>query len=229
MSSLLAACIIFLLFHFGVAGTRLRDVLIRRFGENGYRAGFSIFSVAGIVWMGSAYSRAPDVMLWDVNAAIRWPAYALLLVAVLFVVVGLTTPNPTAAGMERKLTAGADAARGILRITRHPFLWGVALWALVHLVANGDAASLALFGSLLLLAAGGTASIDAKRRRAYRDAWGPFAGATSNLPFGAIIGGRNELGAAIREIGPMRPAIAIAAFAVLFAFHGRLFGASLAL
>lgn len=229
MTSLLAACIFFLLVHLGVAGTRLRDAVIRRVGENGYRAGFSVFSVAGLVWMGSAYARAPEVMLWDAHATVRWPAYVLLLVATLFVVLGLTTPNPTTAGMERKLTAGAGAARGILRITRHPFLWGVALWALVHLVANGDLASLALFGSLLLLAAGGTASIDAKRRRACGDAWGAFAGVTSNVPFAAIVGGRNDLGAALREIGPTRLATAIAAYAALFAFHGRLFGASLTL
>jgi uncharacterized membrane protein len=42
----------------------------------------------------------------------------------------------------------ADApARGIQRVTRHPFLWGVAVWAFVHLIANGDVASLMLFGS----------------------------------------------------------------------------------
>jgi len=48
-------------------------------------------------------------------------------------------------------------------ITRHPFLWGIALWALVHLIINGDLASLILFGSLLLLAVGGTLAIDARR------------------------------------------------------------------
>lgn len=227
MNSLLAACIFFLLVHFGVAGTRLRDVLVGRVGENGYRAGFSIFSVAGLLWMGGAYARAPEVTLWNAYPAVRWPAYLLVFVAMLFVVLGLATPNPATAGMERKLRAGADAARGILRITRHPFLWGVALWALVHLVANGDAASLALFGSLLLLAVGGTASIDAKRRRAYGDAWDPFAGATSNLPFAAIARGHNQLGQALREIGLVRPAIAVVAYCMLFVLHGRLFGAPL--
>jgi uncharacterized membrane protein len=229
MSSLLAACLFFLLVHFGVAGTRLRDVLVARLGDNGYRAGFSIFSVAGLVWMGGAYARAPEVMLWNLYPAIRWPAYALVLAAMLFIVLGLATPNPTTAGMERKLSLGADAARGIVRITRHPFLWGVAVWALVHLVANGDVASLALFGSLLLLSVGGTASIDAKRRRACGEAWAPFAGVTSNLPFAAIVGGRNRLPEALREIGLLRPAIAVAVFGVLFALHGRLFGAALVL
>jgi uncharacterized membrane protein len=47
------------------------------------------------------------------------------------------------------------------------YFWGVALWALVHLVVNGDLASLILFGSLLVIALGGTVSIDAKRRRKF--------------------------------------------------------------
>jgi uncharacterized membrane protein len=115
----------------------------------------------------------------------------------------------------------------MVRITRHPFLWGVALWAFVHLIANGDLASMIFFGSLLVLALGGTASIDAKRRRSFGDAWHRFAGATSNIPFAAIVSGRNELGPALREIGLLRPVIAIAAYAALLVFHGRLFGAAL--
>ena len=57
-----------------------------------------------------------------------------------FVVVGVSTPNPTKVGMDSQLTREVQA-RGMTRITRHPFLWGTALWALVHFVINGDAAS----------------------------------------------------------------------------------------
>jgi len=49
----------------------------------------------------------------------------------------------------------------MLRITRHPFLWGAAIWALGHLLVNGDAVSIILFGSILVLSLFGTASIDA--------------------------------------------------------------------
>lgn len=38
------------------------------------------------------------------------------------------------------------------RATRHPQLLGVALWAVAHLLVNGDAASILLFGGLLLWA-----------------------------------------------------------------------------
>jgi uncharacterized membrane protein len=84
-----------------------------------------------------------------------------------------------------------------------------------------------LFGSLLLLALGGTASIDAKRRRSFGEQWSGFARATSNVPFAAIVTGRNQLRPALREIGILRPVIATAAYALVFIFHQRLFGAPL--
>jgi uncharacterized membrane protein len=110
----------------------------------------------------------------------------------------------------------------MVRITRHPFLWGVALWASVHLIINGDLASLILFGSLLLLAVGGTLSIDAKRRRNGGEQWIKFAEVTSDVPFAAIAAGRNRLGPALAEIGSWRFLAAILAYAVAFYLHGRL-------
>ena len=146
--------------------------------------------------------------------------YVLVLIAFIFVVVGLATPSPTRVGMESKLAQGPDIARGMVRITRHPFLWGVALWALVHLIVNGDLASLILFGSLLVLALGGTAAIDAKRRRSFGEQWMQFAAVTSNVPFAAIVAGKNRLGPAVVEIGVGRPLVAILVYAVAFYLHG---------
>jgi uncharacterized membrane protein len=50
--------------------------------------------------------------------------------------------------------------RGIVRI--HPFLTGVGLWALVHLIGNGDVASLVFFATWAIVALAGTVSIDEK-------------------------------------------------------------------
>jgi uncharacterized membrane protein len=227
MLSLIAASAFFLLIHFGVSGTRLRDVLVTRLGAGPYRGAFALASLAGLVWMGIAYSHAPTVDLWGQLAGWRPLIFALMFVAFLFIGIGLATPSPTRVGMESKLVQGADIARGVVRITRHPFLWGIALWALVHIVVNGDLASVILFGSLLVLALGGTASIDAKRRRNFGDDWARFAQATSSVPFAAIASGRNQLGAALREIGILQPIIGIAIYALLFYFHGRLFGVAL--
>ncbi len=227
MLTLIAASAFFLLIHFGVSGTRLRDRLVTLMREGPYRGAFALASLGGLVWMSRAYARAPAIELWTPLPGIRPLALMLVFTAFLFIVIGLATASPTRVGMESTLTKGTELARGMIRITRHPFLWGVALWAFAHLLANGDLASMVFFGSLFLLAIGGTVSIDAKRRRSFGDAWHRFAGATSNLPFAAIASGRNRLGPALREIGLLRSAVAIAAYAVFLVFHDRLFGAAL--
>ena len=227
MLNLVAAGAYFLLIHFGVSGTRLRDALVLRLGEGPYRGAFALASVIGLVWMIYGYRHAPTVALWAPLPGLRPAAFALVFVAFLFVGIGLATPSPTRVGMESRLAQGADMARGMVRVTRHPFLWGVALWSLVHLIMNGDLASVILFGSLLLLALGGTVAIDAKRRRKFGDAWTQFAQTTSSVPFAAILSGRNRIDSAVSEIGIVRPLVAALAYALIFYLHGRFFGAPL--
>lgn len=227
MFNLIAASACFLLIHFGVSGTRLRDALVARLREGPYRGAFALASVIGLVWMIYGYRRAPTVDLWGQLPGLRPLAFALVFVAFLFVGIGLATPSPTRVGSEWKLAEGTDIARGIVRITRHPFLWGVALWALVHLIVNGDLASFIFFGSLLLLALGGTVAIDAKQRRKFADGRAQFAQTTSGVPFAAILSGRNSIVLALTEIGIVRPLVAVLAYALIFYFHGRVFGAPL--
>ncbi len=221
MLDLVAASAFFLVIHFGVSGTRLRDTLIARLGAGPYRRLFSLASLVALAWLIYAYRQAPAVPLWGLLLGFRPAAYVLVFIAFLFVVVGLTTPSPTQVGMESKLAHGAVSVRGVVRITRHPFLWGVALWALVHLILNGDLASLIPFGSLVVLSVGGTLSIDAKRRRSFGAQWDQFASVTSDVPFVAIASGRNRLGSALVEIGALRVLAAIIAYAVAFYLHGR--------
>ena len=222
MINLIAASAYFLLIHFGVSGTRLRDALVARLGPGRYRGAFALASILGLAWMIYAFHHAPAVPLWGLVLGFRASAYALVFIAFLFAVIGVATPSPTRVGMESKLAQGPDIATGMIRITRHPFLWGVALWSLVHLVINGELAALILFGTLLVLALGGTAAIDAKRRRAFGEQWAQFAAVTSNVPFAAIAAGRNRLAPALPEIGAWRVLLAIVVYVVAFYLHGRL-------
>jgi uncharacterized membrane protein len=221
MLLLIGACAFFVFIHFAVSGTRWRDALVARLGEGLYLSLFSLASFVAIFAMGYGYAIAPNVSLWGTLLGLRPAVFAVVLVSALLVAIGLATPNPTNVGSQGKLAEGAAAVRGIVRITRHPFLWGVGLWALAHLVVNGDLASLILFGTLALNALVGTALIDAKCGRRFADRWQPFAARTSNVPFGAILAGRNQLAPALREIGWLRPAIGLALYALLFVLHGR--------
>ena len=223
MVSLLAACAFFLGIHVVISGSPLRRTIVAVTGEPAYLGLFSLLSLAGMIWLAIAYGRAPRVWLWTAPVLLRWMAPPLVLIAFFFIVAGLTTPSPTATGGEAQLDRD-DAARGMLRVTRHPFLWGVALWAVTHLALNGDAASLTLFGTVLLLALIGPLLIDAKRRRAFGPKWARFAARTSNVPFAAIAAGRNTLPRG--EIGIWRVAGAIALWVLMLSLHRWLFGVS---
>jgi uncharacterized membrane protein len=223
MIQLILAAAFFCGIHFVISGTRLRDVLIGRFGEKAFRAGFSLLSLLGLGWLIHAYGQAPYIETWGQLGWFKPAAALLMLPAFVLVVAGISTPSPTVIGSEGLLN-GVEPARGILRVTRHPVLWGLSLWAFLHLIANGDAAALVLFGSLLVLGLAGTRSIDAKRRRACGESWERFAAVTSNIPFAAIREGRNVWKP--KEIGGWRLALALVLYLAMLHFHGRLFGVS---
>lgn len=224
MTMLIVAAAAFLGLHLLIAGTRLRDGIVGAIGEGPYMGLFSLASAGGIVWLALSYNAAfaaGSEVLWDLGPGVSHLGIIVVAVAFLLAVSGLLTPNPTSVGQEA--AAGRDPT-GILRITRHPFLWGVAIWAAFHVAANGDAASVLFFGTFLVLAVLGTVSIDAKRAHKMGEAWAPFANKTSNVPFAAILGGRNTL--KLGEIFTFRQAAAVGAFLALLFLHAWAFGAS---
>jgi len=225
MTALIAAAAFFVLLHLLVSGTALRGVLVGAMKEGPYMGLFSLASVGGIVWLSMAYGDARGLgpVYWDLGPGARHAGLLIMLLALLLVVPGLLTPNPTSVKQEGALDK-PDAVKGMLRITRHPFLWGVSIWAAGHLLSNGDLPSVILFGSILALGVFGTVSIDAKRKKALGAKWDAFAAQTSNIPFGAILTGRQKL--SLGEIGWWRLALAVAIWAGLLWAHPMLFGVS---
>lgn len=213
------ALAVFIALHVGLSATGLRQRVVRRIGEQAYRAVFALASVATLIWVVGSYSPARlSLENTPLYAPPSWAFHAthgLMLLAFFLIVPGLLSPGPTMAGFEGTL-AKPEPARGVLRITRHPFLWGVALWGAAHLVSNGDRVSVMLFGGLGLMVLLGTRSIDRKSRARDPEAWDRFAAATSNIPFAAILQGRNRL--ALEELW-LRLGIALLAFVAVGYFH----------
>jgi uncharacterized membrane protein len=223
VASLFAAALFFDGIHFLISGTALRAKILGLVGERAFQGLFSLMSLIGIVWLSRAYGQAEYVELWGKLQALRPFALIVMLVAFFFVVLAFTSPNPTAVGGGALLTE-KEPAKGIQRITRHPFLWGVALWSFTHLVLNGDLASVIFFGAFLIVAVGGPFSIDRKRKKAFGDAWNQSVALTSNVPFMAIIEGRNSL--KIGELGWWPVVLALVVYGLFLYLHRTLFGVS---
>jgi len=195
MLDLVLAAFFFVAIHLGIAGTSVRTAIVDRIGEGPFTGLFSLASFAGMGFLIVSYqtARVGSPLYWLAPGWLVLAGGPLMAVAMLAVVLGLTTPSPTLAQVDSMALARAEPAQGVLRITRHPFLMGTGLWAVYHGAVNGDAASLLLFGSLLAVCLAGAPSIDAKRARKHGETWTRFADKTSILPFGAIAGGRNVL------------------------------------
>ena len=209
MTMLVAATLVFLATHF-VTSTPLRPALVNAIGEWPYRGVYSLVALATLGWMIWAYGAAPREPLWG---GIREITFAVMPLAFILIACGYWR-NPTMVGADRLLQS-TDPARGMIRITRHPIMWGIMLWAAAHILARGDLKSLVFFGGFLVLAVVGTLAMDARKRS--NPDWPRFAAVTSHVPFVAIAQGRNRI--AWREIGWLRPAIGVAVFFAVLVFH----------
>jgi uncharacterized membrane protein len=227
MTMLVAAALVFLALHFLVSGTRLRDAITGAIGEQPYLGLFSLAPLAAIVWLAIIYNHAQagnDPQLYDLGPGIRHLGIPVVAIAFFLGVQGLLASNPTRVQVGQPSATPAEATHGVVRITRHPFLWSVVIWSAFHLAANGDEASVIFFGSFFLLALFGTAFIDAKRRRKMGAAWDAFASRTSNIPFAAVLAGRNTLN--LSEDFGWRFLVAMVLFLAILFTHYHLFGVS---
>jgi uncharacterized membrane protein len=219
MGLLIAAALVWLGIHFGIAGTGLRGMLVRRIGEGPFLGLFSLLSILAIVFLVRAWSTAGTTKLWNAPDWLRWLLAAVMLVAFVLFVASVSRRNPTMIGGET-----APPPRGIQRVTRHPMLWSFALWAAVHIVGNGDSAAIVFFGAFLVTALAGLPSIDAKLARRDPATFQALTAATSIVPFAAIARRRNRFVA--REIGWPTLLIGVVAWAVLLYLHPWLFRAA---
>jgi uncharacterized membrane protein len=133
MTILILGILVLIGIHFVPAFPDLRDSLMARLGRNGYRALFSVVSLLGLALVVWGFAKAPVVQIW---APPVWTRHlALLLMLPVF-------PLLFAAYLPGKIKAKV----------RHPMLAAIKFWALAHLIANGDLASIILFGSFLAYA-----------------------------------------------------------------------------
>ena len=201
--------------HLLMSGSLLRPRLVRALGERVFQGFYSAVVIALFVPLVRAYfvhlQAGPVLWVVPMTPLVRWAAYVAIGFAFVLVVGSQVTPSPA------NLVPGEPRPRGVLRITRHPFAMGTALWALVHLLVNGTAPAAAFFGGFVLFALVGSRHQDARKIAAvpgYRE----FCEATPFLPFT----GRDTL----RGLGEAMPAamLGVLVTVVVRYFHAAWFG-----
>lgn len=223
MTELALAILAFTALHV-VPSTSLRTRIIDRFGRTAFMIGLSAASVGLFGWLWVAYFRAlehVETVFWITGFYERAVSAAFMLV-VFYLAVLMVTQRPMVIISGEHILSDPAHVRGVLRITRHPLMWVLGLWAMVHLLNNADPPGLLLFGYFVLLALGGTLVIDRRRRRLMGAGWQRLRAQTSNIPFLAMAEGRNRCVWA--ECGGWRLGLAIALWAAMIHFHGDLIG-----
>src|SRR5271168_5228246 len=134
MLALLIGIVVFLGAHTLATQRPMRAELISRVGEGTYKGLFSLASVVGlvlIIWGFSHYRSDSWIEVWTPPVWTRHLTITLMWFA--FVALACMNPAP-------------GRIRGWLR---HPMLVAIKIWALAHLLANGDLGGMILFGSFL--------------------------------------------------------------------------------
>ncbi|HKK37593.1 MAG TPA: NnrU family protein [Paracoccaceae bacterium] len=112
---------------FPIVARPRRDAIVARIGEGPWKGIYSLVSVATIALMVIGYQRAGFTNVWYPPA---WGVHLNNLLMILAV----------------GLFAASHSKGNAKRFVRHPMLLSVVVWAISHLLVNGDLASLVLFG-----------------------------------------------------------------------------------
>ena len=137
----MAVLILGLVVFLGVHSTRIvadgwRSATIARIGEKPWKGLYTLASVAGfalILW-GFSLARRDPVYLWQSPMGMRHLAGLLMLIAFVLLVSTYVPRNAIKAKLH------------------HPMVLSVKVWALAHLLANGNLADVVLFGTFLVWA-----------------------------------------------------------------------------
>ena len=182
LTSLIPGCTAFVGSHFALSHP-LRRGLVRRLGENGFLGLYSLFSFATLGWAIAAFRAIGPLQepLWDGSNSAVWIIASLLTLVALALLFGSLHSNPALPQTPADTLAKATAS-GVFAITRHPMMWGIALWALAHMLIAPKPPTLILMSAMVVLALVGSHLQDRKKAALLGKAWEDWEAKTSYWP-----------------------------------------------
>jgi uncharacterized membrane protein len=207
--------------HVGLAAPTVRNPLVARLGEYGFRVVYSVvasatFAALVMFYAAHRFEGAPGLALGR-YAPLRVLLMGVVGIGVVLQVMGVVgyPRSPTAVGRPR-----VQPAIGVARITRHAFFVGIGLLAAAHALLATRLVGTVFFAALAALAFVGSWHQDQKlialRGRPYAD----YVASTSALPFAAIASGRQPF--AWRELSATAIVLGIATAIGLRQIHDRI-------
>lgn len=181
---LVAANVAFVGSHFAMSHP-LRTPMVRLLREGGFRIVYSLVSAAALFWVYSAFTAMPAGDLGGSGEG-GWIIATLLTLPAMVLLAGSMAGNPALPTPAAAAQARAEP-NGVFRVTRHPMMWGIGLWAISHIVLWSSARSVITALAMGLLALLGAHLQDRKKEVLMGDAWGEWEGRTSFWPqFGRL-------------------------------------------
>lgn len=194
----------------------IKTKLVRFLGQRGFSLIYSAVSLGMLYLLIYAAARAPYVTLWDQMLWHRYVTLCGMLAMCLLLAISIGRPNPFSFGGWANHQFDPHNP-GIVRLTRHPLLMVLALWAGLHLLPNGDLAHVILFGVFAGFALLGMTVVDRRRKRLMgADAWLNLAQQVSDAPLFQIPSSWWNLA--------FRVGLGVFGFIILLHLHGHILG-----
>ena len=184
----IVAALSFLGTHF-ILSHPLRAPIVSRIGETAFLGLYSLVAFATLGWLAFAFRAVPpEAPYWAVGDGLWITATVLTYIASVLFVGSLlgnpALPNPTGRA------AAVLEPRGVFSVTRHPMMWGFALWGVAHILVAPTPASIVLAKTIVVLALVGAFLQDRKKERLQPDTWPAWEAKTSYWPLAAIFARR---------------------------------------
>lgn len=190
ISELMAANLAFVGTHFAMSHP-LRAPLVKLLGNAGFQIAYSLVSFAALAWVWFAFLAAPSADLPG-SGEIGWVIATLLILPALILFAGSMIGNPAMPTPKAEQQALAEPT-GVFRVTRHPMMWGFALWAASHMILFWSMRTMITAFAMGFLALVGAHMQDLKKQRLMGDAWEAWQAKTSFWPQWAAIFGAGAM------------------------------------
>ena len=178
--SLTAASIALIGTHFALSHP-LRAPLVGGIGEGPFLGLYSLVAAVCLVWMVLAFRAAPSADLGGTTGEVGWIVSTVVTLPALVLFLGSLWKNPALPNPGAAETVARDPT-GVFAVTRHPMMWGFALWALSHLVLWWSWRTMIVASAILLLALVGAHLQDRKKEALMGAAWNEWEARTSYWP-----------------------------------------------